>query len=123
MSWEHGTRFEVTGVVTRVWDNGKGTFAKLTVEAPNGRGGVSKIDFKAFSESVDAVRHLGYGQTVKVTGTVAMEKLTNKAKDEIKVDGYSFWYPTLRIGSVEVEPASTKPAATGHLGADSGDGW
>lgn len=121
MSWEHGAGFRVTGYVIRTWAAPSGKFATLVVEAPNGKGGTKKIDLRAFSDAVDQVKNLGNGQVVQVTGTVDMEKLTDKGRNEIKVDGYSKWTPALTIRNVEVEPSSAKPKPTAT--APAGDDW
>lgn len=121
MSWEHRAGFRITGYVTRVWCAPSGKFASLQVETPNGKGGTKKIDLRCFSDAIDEVRQLGNGQVVQVTGTVDMEKLTSKAKEEVKVDGYAKWSPALTIRKVEVEPASAKPIPKAAPAA--GDDW
>jgi hypothetical protein len=119
MSWEHGAGFRVTGVVTRAKVFSP-KFAVMTVEVPNGRGGQKKVDMRAFSDAIDQVQDVGQGQVVQVTGTVDMEKLTSKDRNEVKVDGFAKWVPALTIRKVEVEPSSAKPKPSA---APTGDGW
>ncbi len=122
MSWEHGATGTITGVVTRLFLSPKGTFAAMTVEAPDGRGRRSKIDLRAFSDSIEQVRGVGEGQVVRVTYSPGMEKLTSKDKSPVMVDGREKWIPALTIRACEVEPASAKPAPKATLGSDT-DGW
>lgn len=102
---DHGTGFRIAGIVDRVFAAQSGKFAKVTVSAPDGKGKLQKIDVVAFSESFQQLANLGQGEEVTITGNIAMEKLTDKGRNEIKVDGYAKWSPMLVAKAVKVEVA------------------
>ena len=126
MSFEHVTGFRICGAVVRKFVNPQGTFASVTIEAPNARGRMEKYDVKCFSDGpMDEFRELGQGQTIQVTGNIAMSKLTAKNKEAVKVDGYDKWLPDLVAKAVKVEVAGAKPAPRGwdEGGKTSGGDW
>jgi|SRR6185312_1140515 len=107
---DHGTEFRVVGIVERVFAAQSGKFAKVTVSTQDGKGKLQKVDVVAFSEAFGQLANLGQGEEVQITGNVAMEKLTDKQRNEIKVDGYAKWSPMLVAKAVKVE----RPAAADH---------
>lgn len=120
MSWEHKAEGRITGVVTRIWVSPKGNFASLTIECPNGRGKLSKVDLRCFSDAIDQVKNLGQGQVVRVSFSPDMEKLTSKDKQPVKVDGFEKWVAALTVRGCEVEPSSARVASPSPK---SGDDW
>lgn len=112
MKFEHGAGFRICGAVVRKWVSPTGKFASLVVGAPNGKGKETKHDLRAFDpELVEQIHGLGVGQIVQATGGIDNEKQTNKAKEEIKVDGYNVWLTKLTIRALTVEGSSVKPGA------------
>jgi hypothetical protein len=110
MSFRAGCGFRIVGHVVRRWVNPAGTFATLVLAVP-GENGERKIDLRAFRETVQAVADLGAGMTVEALGTVEVEALKNKAKEDVKVDGYVCWVAKLTVRTINVEGSSVKPAA------------
>lgn len=110
MSFERKATFEICGAVVRkpfVAPSGK--FARVTLATP-GRSGEKKTDVRAFDgEIIREIADLGVGQTVRVTGDVDSEKLTNKAKQEVVVDGYTAWQTVLTARWLQVEGSSKAP--------------
>jgi hypothetical protein len=109
-------KFTITGVVAA--PKGKGTnpfvtaggFSRLNVETSVG-GKKSFAGIIGFSEVIEAMRKLGPGMTVTVTGDVSSAKLTDKARADVVVDGYPVWVTELvaraivvRGGAVEAAP-------------------
>ena len=111
MGFQHGASFRICGVVVRRFVSQSGKAAFVTLNVAGDRGG-KKIELRAFDQSiVDEIGALGAGQIVEVTGTVDVEKLTNKKRETIKVDGYEKWFPALVIRALTVEGSSRAPAA------------
>lgn len=110
MSWEEGAGFRVVGCVLRTFISQSGKFAKLTVDVamhPH----PAKIEFKSFDLIViDHIRQLKKGQRIQVRGKIESEKLTDKSRAAVKVDGYDVWVAALRPSSIEVEGSSRAPA-------------
>ncbi len=102
---DHGTGFRIAGIVDRVFAAQSGKFARVSVSAPDGKGKLQKIDVVAFSETFQLLANLGQGEEVTITGNIAMEKLTDKARNDVKVDGYAKWSPMLIAKTVKVESA------------------
>ena len=113
---DHGTGFRVVGIVERVFAAQSGKFAKFTVSTQDGKGKLQKVDVVAFSETFGQLANLGQGEEVQITGNIAMEKLTDKARNEIKVDGYARWSPMLVAKTVKVEKPATQAVAADDPG-------
>lgn len=106
MSFTHSRDFTICGVVVRKYAANTGGFASLTIESTRDRKTV-KHDCKAFDRAiVEAINGLGAGMTVELTGSVGVEKLTNKDKSVVKRDGYDAWVPMLIVTEVKVEGSS-----------------
>lgn len=102
MSNEQGTGFRICGMVEKVFAAPSGKFCKVTISCLNARDALQKVDVVAFSDGFAMLSKLGQGETVQVTGNVAMEKLTDKARAEVKIDGYAKWVPMLVAKGVKV---------------------
>lgn len=113
---DHGTGFRIAGIVERVFAAQSGKFAKVTVSCPDAKGKLQKIDVVAFSDSFQQLANLGQGEEVTITGNVGMEKLTDKQRNEIKIDGYAKWVPMLVAKACKAE----KPAAPVDTANDPG---
>jgi hypothetical protein len=97
------------GYVVRKWVSPGGRYASLCLDVPGERGG-GKYDFRCFADGpLSEIGNLQGGQLVEVTCSVDMECLRNKAKQDVKIDGYSKWVPVLTVRSMEVQPASALP--------------
>jgi hypothetical protein len=111
MSFDRGAGFRICGHVVRKYVSPTGKFASLVIATPNQRGGETKHDVRAFDlPVVEQIHELGVGQIVQVTGGIDNEKLTNKAKEEVKVDGFNVWLTKLTIRAITVEGSSKAPA-------------
>ena len=111
-SFEEGAGFRVCGTVVRNWISPTGKFAALTLDVNRSPRG-AKIEMRAFHRgSIDDIRILQPGQRVKCTGQIDWEPIKNKAREEIKIDGYQKWVAVLSILSVEVEGSSRLAAPT-----------
>jgi hypothetical protein len=116
--------FEITGIVAAARGKGNnpfisasGNFSKLSLETNVG-GKRSFHEVIGFSELTEAMRKLGPGMEVTVTGEVGSEKLADKAKQDILVDGYPRWIPRLVATSVAVKDAPEVIPAS-----KAGNGW
>lgn len=108
--WERGHGFRAVGFVERAFVPPSGKCAFLTVAVP-GRKSEQKIEMRTFdSETIAQVKSLGVGETVMVTAGVESNKLTNKAKQEVQVDGRTAWVMVLVIRTLRVQGA--KPQTT-----------
>lgn len=117
MKFEQGAGFRVCGSVVRRWTNQAGTYATLTldvfvVDAERGRSATKKLDFRAFRGVVTEIAVLTPGSMVEVTGSIDTEKLTNKAKEDIIVDGYPVWVTKLTVRAVKAESSSRAPVGS-----------
>ncbi len=108
--FEPGKRpVEFCGYVVRRWVSPGGKYGTVTLDVPGERGG-GKYDFRSFADGpLTDIGKLEPGQLVHLTCSVDMECLKNKAKEEVKIDGYSKWVPALTIRAMEVQPASATP--------------
>lgn len=110
MGFEQGAGFRICGAVVRRFVAQSGKAAFLTLDVVGDRGS-KKIELRAFDRSMVAdIGELGAGQIVECTGSVDVEKLTNKKRDEIKIDGYAKWVPALTIRVLRIEGSSRAPA-------------
>ncbi len=122
---ETGSGFRICGYVVRrnVVPSGKCAFLVLDVPGENGRS--SKIDLKTF-DAVEEVGALVVGGKAEVTGRVVMEKVTNRARVPVMVDGRAKWVASLTIKTVKVDeasiPAKKTPAVTDDP-FDGPEGW
>ncbi len=112
MSATRGHGFRAVGFVDRVFIPPSGKVAFLTVAVP-GRQKEQKIELRTFDKEdmIPRVRALGVGETVIVTAGIDSNKLINKAKQEVEVDGRAVWCMTLVIRTLEVEGAEKKADA------------
>lgn len=107
-------KVEICGVVDRKFVSNSGKFAKLVIAHPGRRGEV-KTDCRSFDpDTIRAINELGVGQMVTVECSLEREKLTDKAKSEVKVDNFAVWMTALTINSLKVDD---KPA-TGDMFSD-----
>lgn len=110
-SFIHGAGFRIVGAVVRKFVAQSGKFAAVTIDVnvpPRSR----KIECRAFdAEMIDEIGQLGAGQTIEITGQIDMEKLTDKKREPVKVDGYEKWSPALTVKAIKIEGSSVKPAA------------
>jgi len=99
---EHG-RFSIAGAVTSKFANDKGTFARIGICIPDGKRR-RYVDVKAFAARVVAsIARLSDGDMVSVAGDVQSEKLTDKTKQEVQVDGRAVWVPSLVATEIKLE--------------------
>lgn len=113
---KHGAGFRIVGIVEKVFLAASGKFAKLTISCPGNQDRMQKVDVVAFSDKFDLVKNIGQGEEIRVTGAIAMEKLTNKAREEVKVDGYAKWSPMLVLADVTVMQQAAAPKAEDPAG-------
>lgn len=108
---EMGAGFRVCGFVVRRFVTPSGKAAFLTLDVPSEKAGkTKKIDLRAFDDEVIGdVGSLTPGAKVQVTGVVDMEKVTDKARAPIMIDGREKWTPALTIKKVTVEGSSKAP--------------
>src|SRR6266480_7277097 len=102
---DHGAGFRICGVVERVFAAQSGKFAKVTVSCPGDKGKAQKIDIVAFADAFNLLKSLGQGEEVQITGSIAMEKLTDRQRNDVRIDGYVKWSPMLIAKAVKVEAA------------------
>ncbi|HVQ52903.1 MAG TPA: hypothetical protein VMS92_22940 [Mycobacterium sp.] len=108
MNWERGAGFRIVGAVDRKFVPLSGKCAFLTLAVPGQRGEV-KHECKTFDLLViEEIRALGQGQVVQAIGTPEREKLTNKAKQPVMVDGREVWVPMFKINALTVEGGSAR---------------
>jgi len=108
-AFRHGAGFRICGAVIRRWVSSSGKFATLTLDV-SAHPRSKKIQVRAFDQAVVAeIAELGAGQTVEVTGQIDADCLKNKAKAEVKVDGYPVWVFPLTVKALKVEGASRRP--------------
>lgn len=118
MAFEQGAGFRICGAVVRRFVAQSGKAAFVTIDVPGERGS-KKIELRSFDRSIVAdIGSLGAGQIVECTGTVDVEKLTNKQRDEVKVDGYAKWMPALTIRVLRIEGSSRAPSPASQTGDD-----
>jgi len=117
-SWQHGTGFRMCGpVVRKPYVNQARTFASLVIGTPGKKGEV-KHELRAFdADVIDEIAGLGIGQIVKVTGALDREALTDKARNDVKADGYTVFVEKLTIRTLEVEGSSRRPGPSPAPGA------
>lgn len=116
---EMETKFLVCGYVKRKWVSDKGNFGTLTVDTKSGTH-ETIVTLRSFKDGdIDGIRALSEGQMVRVTGVISDEKLTDKQKNDVKVDGYNVYTTRLNIKKVEVDKTSQRPAPNTNNGA----GW
>jgi hypothetical protein len=110
VSFKPGCGFRLVGHVVRRWINPARSFATLVLAVP-GEKGERKHDLRAFGEMVDLVEPLGVGMTVEALGTIDVEALKNRAREDVKVDGYAVWVEKLTIRTLNVEGSSVAAPA------------
>lgn len=109
--WQEGSGFRIVGFVVRKFTASSGKFGRLTVDV-NQSPHPAKLDLRTFDPSLVAdVGQLQAGQKVQIRGRIEVEKLKNKAKEEIKIDGYAHWSTVLTLTALEVE-GNGRAAAT-----------
>lgn len=107
--FQHGAGFRLCGAIVRRHVI-PGKVAFMTIEV-HGHPKSRKHDLKAFAaEVLDEIAELGAGQTVEVTGAIDAEKVTDKKRNAIMVDGREKWVPSLVIKKITVEGSSRRPA-------------
>lgn len=120
MAFEQGSGFRICGSVVRKWVASTNTVARLVLDVfVDGKS--KKLDMIAFKDPVIDVAGLEAGQIVEVTGRIDTEKLTDKKREAVKVDGYEKWVPMLVIRSVKVAPSSKKSTPKDEHGEDTVD--
>lgn len=98
--------FQEKGTVVRMFVAKSGKFARLTLDIPNDRGSI-KIPFVTFDCTSDFAP-LRKGDEVELSGRIGIEKLTDKNRRDVQVDGYTHWQPQLVVTSVK--PSKVAPA-------------
>jgi hypothetical protein len=100
---ERGHGFRAVGYVEKKFVPPSGKVAFLTISVPGWRGD-QKIEMRTFdADMIVEVGALGVGQTVTVTAGVESNKLLNKAKQAVSVDGRDVWTMALTIRTLKVE--------------------
>lgn len=130
MSWQEGAGFRIIGTIKRLFIADSGKFAKITLTV-NAHPHPPELDLKSLDKILigDMKRDLRQGQRVEFKGNIESEKVTDKARTEVKVDGYTLWIPALRPKSYAVEGSSRVPQSSGknekptdrEPGGDDGD--
>lgn len=104
-----GAGFRICGSVVRKFVAPSGKIAFLTLDVfVDGRG--KKVDMRGFSEMVEEIGTLNNGALVEVTGTIDIEKLTDKQRQPVVVDGREKWVTALTVRAVKTEGSSKAPA-------------
>lgn len=104
---EEGGGFRICGVVKRKFTASSGTFGTLDLEYMSRDNRKTRNRLKTFADTVvNELAQLSEGDKVIVTGEVSQEKVTNKAKEAVKVDGYDLYVPLLRLRTIKVDPSS-----------------
>ncbi len=107
--FERGHGVRVCGFVERAFVPPSGKCAFLTVAVP-GRPKEQKIEMRTFDKEdlIPRIKALGVGQIVTVTAGIESNKLTNKARQEVQVDGRTAWVMVLTIRTLAVEGEAEK---------------
>jgi len=110
-SWQEGAGFRIVGTIKRLFISPTGKFAAVRLKV-NSPPHPPELDMKCFDRILigDMQRDLRVGQRVQFTGKIESEKLQDKSRNDVKVDGYEVWIPALRPAKFEVEGSSRKPA-------------
>jgi hypothetical protein len=102
-------RFKIVGAVSKHWINAKGNFGTCDIEVQDGKYKSIFRRCKAFSDVIDAFREIGIGEVIEVVGNLGNEKLTNKAREDVKVDGFNVWVNVLTITSIKRDGEVVRP--------------
>jgi len=107
---QQGAGFRICGSVVRrfVVPSGKVAFLTLDVFA-DGHG--KKIELRGFKDMVEEIGVLQPGALVEVTGAVEMEKLTDRNRNPVLVDGREKWVHAMTVRAIKHEASSRPPAA------------
>ncbi len=80
----------------------------LTVSFPGEKVGKrTKVDLVAFADTMESVEALGQGEKVQVTAALSKKVLSNKAKQEVELDGNKVWVLQLIARTVKTEKSET----------------
>lgn len=106
-----GAGFRICGVVSRTFTNQAKTFASLTLETPGDKPGKKQyLEMKAFAHDViSLIEQTGKGETVQVTGHIGSEKLIDKAKNAVQIDGRDKFVPSLVVKAIKTQVIDRKP--------------
>jgi hypothetical protein len=109
---QQGAGFRIAGSLVRKYIAPSGKVAFLTVDvydSDNGRS--TKFDLKTFGRDVmDDLGELRAGAMIELTGSIDMEKVADKAREAVKVDGREKWVPSLIVRAIKTEASSRPPA-------------
>lgn len=109
-NFQHGAGFRIAGSLVRKWVAQSFKVARVTVAVDHEKG-TKKIDLVSFAPDViEEIAALRDGALFEVTGRVDMEKLKDKQGNEVKIDGYAKWVPSLSVQVIKVQGASKAPA-------------
>lgn len=107
-----GAGVRITGFVERKFTPPSRKCCFVTVSFPGEMPGKrTKVDVVAFSENVEAADALGQGEKVTITAGLGNKKLTNKAKQDVEVDGRAVWTIQLVVRSIKTEGTKQAPPA------------
>ncbi len=105
----HGVR--ITGYVERVFTPPSRKCSFVTVSFPSEKPGKrTKVDLVAFQDMVEPASALGQGELVTVTAGLSNKLLTNKAKQDVQVDGRNVWILQMVIRTITTAKSDTKAA-------------
>lgn len=106
-----GAGFRIAGSLVRKYIVPSGKVGFLTIDVyDSNKGRSTKFDLKAFDRSVlDDLDALRDGALLEVTGSLDMEKVADKAREAVKVDGREKWVPSLIVRVIKTE-ASSRPS-------------
>jgi hypothetical protein len=112
MKMEATNRAELVGFVVRKWVSNARGFATIDLDIPNDRGS-AKLRVRSFGKDglIDQIDALKPGQKVRVICTVESECLKDKAKVEVKIDGFKKFVEVLTVRSIEVDATSVQRPA------------
>lgn len=110
---ERGAGVRICGFVANKFVARSGKFARLTIAYPGRRAAEDKTDVRSFEHDViSRIAEIGVGETVTVTAGIDREKLTNKAREAVMVDGREAYTIALTIRTLKVEDgAASSPSA------------
>lgn len=111
MSWQEGAGFRVVGTIKRIFVSPTGKFAEIKLSV-NVQPHPPEIVLKSFDRALigDMKRDLRLGQRVQFTGKIENEKLQDRQRNDVKVDGYDVWLHAMRPTKYEIEGSSRVPA-------------
>jgi hypothetical protein len=123
MPFENKAGFCIAGNVVRRFVPQSRKCAFLTLDV-NRSPKPAKIEMRTFSRDlIEEIEQLTAGQNVEVSGQIDVEPVKSKKGEEIKVDGYTKWVPSLTVKDLKVDGSSVRAAETRKAAEQSKSTW